>query len=564
MKRLLTSSIAFLTVAMGIARAQDIVGNWQGTLNAGPQELRLVLHIVKNEDGSLKGTIDSVDQGANGIPVSALTLKDSNLNLVVDAVHASYEGTVKGSAEIDGIWTQGQPFPLRFKRAATSIKVERKPSLPSDIDGAWLGALDTGMAKLRFVLHIDNTEDGLTATVDSPDQGANGLPVTSIARNGLLLNFNVRGAGGSFSGRLDPELSVLAGTWTQLDNAFPLTLKRVKDASELEQRRPQDPKRPYPYLEEEVSYENKAAGVRLSATLTRPPGKGPSPAVLLIAGSGAHDRDESLMGHRPFLVLTDYLTRRGIAVLRADKRGCGKSTGNFAAATIEDFANDADAGVAFLKTRPEVDPHKIGLVGHSEGGIVAPMSAIRNPVVSFIVLLAGPGVTGEQILTDQAALILKAAGKSDKEIAEESAEQRDLLEVVRRGGDNTSLGKQLREKLAGKVPEALLEPQINSLTSSWFRHFLAYDPAVVLRKVTCPVLAINGEKDLQVSAKQNLPVIQKALTEAGNKHFEVAELPGLNHLFQTAKTGAPSEYAQIEETMSPTVLEKVATWIMSQ
>jgi len=251
-------------------------------------------------------------------------------------------------------------------------------------------------------------------------------------------------------------------------------------------------------------------------------------------------------------------------VLRADDRGVGKSTGKFAGATTADFATDAEAGVAYLKTRAEVDVHKIGLIGHSEGGIVAPMVAARNPDVAFIVMLAGSGVRGDEILIEQGTLIAQVAGASKEKVEKETATERQILTLVENEKDQATLDKELREKLAGDVPEAQLGMEIKEVTSPWFRYFISYDPATALRKVRCPVLALAGEKDLQVPPKQNLPAIRKALEEAGNKHFEIDELPGLNHLFQTAQTGAPSEYAEIEETMSPVALEKIASWILLQ
>ncbi len=554
----------FLAVGIGASHAQNIAGDWQGTLKVGGAELRLVLHVAKNTDGSLKATLDSVDQGANGIPVTSISLKDSKLNFTVDAVHGTYEGKVTSDGnEISGTWTQGQALPLSFKRTAAPVKTAHKPAKPSDIDGAWLGSLDAGAMKLRIVFHISNTEDGLMATLDSPDQGKNGITVTSVTRDGASLRLEVKSINGGFEGKISPDLRTVEGTWTQMGNPLPLTLKRVKDTSELERRRPQNPVKPYPYKEEEVSFDNKPAGITLAATLTSPQGKGPFPAVVLIAGSGQHDRDESIMGHKPFLVLADSLTRKGIVVLRADKRGCGKSTGNYATATTVDFAADADAGVAYLKTRSEVDPHRIGLIGHSEGGIVAPMAAAQNPDVAFIVMMAGSGVPGDEILVAQGMLISEAAGTSHEEAEKNAADEREVLQIVEHEKDDAALEKELREKLAGKITEAQLRAQIKTLASPWFRYFLTYDPATALRKVTCPVLALIGEKDLQVPPKQNLPVIRKALADGGNKNFEVDELPGLNHLFQTAKTGAISEYSEIEETIAPVALEKIASWILN-
>jgi hypothetical protein len=558
----------FILVAQILAAAslsaQDIAGDWQGTLSANGAELRLVLHVIKSDSGALKATLDSVDQNANGIPVSSISLKDFKLSLDVVAVHGTYEGKVAADGKtISGTWSQGQPLPLEFKRAVPG-KTEHKAVAPSDIDGAWMGSLDTGAIKLRIVFHIVNTEDGLTATMDSPDQGVKGLPVTSVARDGAALKMEAKQLGGVFEGKIAADRSSIEGTWTQSGANLPLVLKPVKDQSELERKHPQNPTKPYPYREEEVSYDNKVQNVTLAATLTWPQGKGPFPGVLLITGSGPQDRDESLLGHKPFLVLSDYLTRNGIAVLRADDRGTGKSTGNFATATTADFATDAEAGVAYLKTRSEIDPRKIGLIGHSEGGVIAPMVAARNANVAFIVMMAGSAVPGDQVLPAQLQAIEEAGGKSHEEATKDAAHEREVLTLVETEKDEAVLEKELKEKISAYVPEPQVGAQIRTITSPWFRYFLTYDPATDLRKVTCPVLAINGEKDTQVLPRQNLPVIRKALEQAGNKHFETDELPGLNHLFQTAKTGSPSEYAQIEETISPVALDKMASWILQQ
>jgi pimeloyl-ACP methyl ester carboxylesterase len=562
MKR--TLILAALLSAVSAACAQSIIGDWQGTLKAGPAELRLLLHVTKGGDGSLKATLDSVDQGANGIPVTSIVLQDSKLNLKVDSVNGAYEGKVAADGTtITGTWVQKEPLPLDFKRTTTLLKSGHKPAAPSDIDGDWMGTLDSGAVKLRVAFHITNTEDGLTATMDSLDQNVKGLPVTSITRHGDSLKIEMKQIAGMFEGKIAKDLASIEGTWAQMGNGLRLKLTRVKNAADLEVRRPQNPVKPYPYREEEVAFENNAASIQLAATLTAPPGKGPFPAVLLICGSGPHDRDESLMGHRPFLVLADYLTRKGIAVLRADKRGVGKSNGDHETATMNDFADDAEAGIAYLKTRSEVDPHRIGLVGHSEGAIVAPMVAARHQDVAFVVLMAGPGVPGDQILAAQNAFALKIAGKNAEETERALATNRDVFNLVKNERDRATLGRKLRERLAGLVPEMQMDIQVKSLMSPWFRQFIEYDPATALSKVTAPVLAINGEKDRQVPPQQNLPAIRKALEAAGNQNYEVDELPGLNHLFQTAKTGAPGEYREIEETMSPVALEQIAGWILN-
>lgn len=549
---------------LSLSRAQGITGDWQGTLHAGAADLRLVLHITKSDSGSLSATLDSVDQAANGIPVSSITFKDSKLSLGVETVHGAYEGKLSSDGvTISGSWSQGQPLPLEFKRSNTPVP-SPKPAKPSDIDGAWIGTLEVGAGiKLRVVFHIVNTESGLVTTMDSPDQGMNGLPTTKTTRDGTKLKIDVQKISGAFEGTIDTETNSIVGTWTQ-GAEMPLVLRRLKDQSELELRRPQNPVKPYPYRDEDVSYENKMQNVTLAATITIPSGKGPFPGVVLITGSGPQDRDESLLGHKPFLVLSDYLTRHGIAVLRADDRGTAKSTGDFSTATTADFAIDTEAGIAYLKTRAEIDPHKIGLIGHSEGGIIAPMIAARNPDVAFIVMMAGSGVPGDEILVAQVQAIAESSGKTHEEAVKTAAKQREILALVKSEKDPAVLEKELKEKLSGEGLEAQAGIEIKALTSPWFRYFMAYDPATALRKVTCPVLAINGEKDMQVPPKQNLPAIRKALEQAGNKHFEVDELPGLNHLFQTAKTGSPAEYASIEETISPVALDKMSRWILKQ
>lgn len=562
MKKLLII-LAFIIGATSVSIAQDIAGDWNGSLKAGEVELRLVLHITKAADGSLKATLDSIDQGAPGIPVNAVTLKDSKLDLTIDAVHGTYTGKVNADASvIDGTWTQNAPLELNFHRGGIAMKPAPKPAKPSDIDGDWLGTLDTGMMKLRLVLHIVNTDQGLTATMDSLDQSANGIPVSTITRSGASLNFEIKAIGGNYDGTIGTDLGAISGTWAQGGKNWPLVLKPVKNKSELELKRPQNPVKPYPYSEEEVSYSNPAAKIQLAATLTLPPGKGPFPAVLLMSGSGPHDRDESIAGHKPFLVLADYLTRKGIVVLRADKRGVGKSTGDYSTAVMADFASDAEAGVAYLKTRAEVDPKKIGLVGHSEGGIEAPMAAVLDPDVAFIVLMAGTGVRGDELLAEQVQLIEKAGGKSQADVDKDVATQRQILALVEKDKDDAALEKDLRATMAGKETDAQISLQIKLVSSPWFRGLLEYDPVPTLSKVMVPVLAINGEKDLQVPPDMNLPPIRKALAAGGNKNSEVDELPGLNHLFQGAKTGGIGEYSEIEETMSPVAMEKVASWIL--
>ena len=353
---------------------------------------------------------------------------------------------------------------------------------------------------------------------------------------------------------------------------FPLELKRIQEIPEV--KRPQNPQKPYPYLEEEVTFDNKQAGFALAGTLTYPKSGGPFAAVILISGSGAQDRDETIFNHKPFLVLADHLTRQGYAVLRYDDRGTAKSKGSRATATTQDFAQDTEAAVDYLKTRKEIDSRRIGLLGHSEGGLVAPMLAAQNKV-AFIIMLAGPGVTGEDILLAQIEALSRLAGENDQAIKENLAVQKNIFAILRSEPDNEKAVPVLRQTLQAirekksaeeqkAMSDQVIDMQIKQLTSTWYRYFLTYDPRPALKKVTCPVLALNGEKDAQVPPKQNMPEIDKALKAGGNRNYTVKELPGLNHMFQTCKSGAVSEYAQIEETMSPTALTIISDWLKQQ
>jgi pimeloyl-ACP methyl ester carboxylesterase len=447
-----------------------------------------------------------------------------------------------------------------------------KKPLPKGTEEIWEGTLKVAALELRLVFHLFKQPDGSYAgTMDSPDQGAAGIVLDKVSIKDDKVRLELDSAKMVFDGKRNGD--EIGGELTQLGKSHPLTLKRV--AKVKESRRPQTPRKPYPYEELEVSYENKKGGVKLAGSLTLPRSGGPFPAVLLITGSGAQDRDETILGHKPFLVWADYLTRRGIAVLRLDDRGVGGSTGSVQEATSADFADDVRAGVEFLKGRKEINPSQIGLVGHSEGGIIAPLVASRSRDVAFIVLLAGTAIRGDELLHLQAAALLKVAGADAELLALQKAIQDRLFAVLRQEKDNTVAETKIRaalEDLTSKlskdekkqVTEALplLDGQIKAVTTPWFRYFLDHDPRPVLREVSCPVLALNGAKDLQVDAKVNLEAIAAALAAGGNKDFTIKEFPDLNHLFQTCKTGAFSEYNALEETLAPVVLETVAEWIL--
>ena len=443
--------------------------------------------------------------------------------------------------------------------------------------GPWLGTLKAPPStELRIVFNITADSDGtLAATIDSLDQGASDIPVTRITFEKGRVTLESDSIQGRYEGTLSADGSQLDGQWMQSGISLDLVMKRVKEAPKAQ--RPQEPKKPYPYIDEEVTYQNAKDAVTFAGTLTMPRTGGPFPAVLLITGSGSQDRDESVFGHRPFLILADYLTRRGIAVLRVDDRGVGGSRGDASQATSEDFARDVLAGVAYLKTRKEIDSKRIGLIGHSEGGSIAPLAATQSADVAFIVLMAGTGVPGDKVLEGQIESLLKISGAEQALIDSVLQDQRRVIEIVKHETDPNQAKVKIREivttsmakldekrKAAVDYSDGAIDARVQAATSKWFRFFITHDPKETLRKVKCPVLAINGRVDMQVRAKENLPAIEQALREGGNTHFTVKELPGLNHLFQTAKTGAIDEYARIEETMSPLALKTVAEWIESQ
>ncbi len=464
---------------------------------------------------------------------------------------------------------------LTLTLAAQETKPDAKSVAPAV--GNWEGVLHAGAIELRFGFTIKTNAEGvLSGMALSIDQGNAEIPISkgSFAKNEVKLSMPKVGA--SYTCTLNEKGDEFTGTFQQGLNKLPLKLKKV-DAITVP-KRPQEPKAPFPYKAEEVSYENTAAKVKLGGTLTIPPGKGPFPAVLLITGSGQQDRDESLLGHKPFLVLADALTRRGIAVLRVDDRGIGKSTGDFSQSTTFDFADDTQAGVEFLKTRKEIDPQRIGLIGHSEGGVIAPIVATKSKDVAFIVLMAGTGLTGEEIIYMQARLISLAGGAKKEDVDRGMVIQRKLFALVKAEPPSNELVIKLKALLKSELAnmtesekkdlekqggEAAVETQLAVFASPWFKTFLIHDPRPVLAQVKCPVLAINGELDLQVPCKENLDAIRDALENAGHKEHTIKSFPKLNHLFQTCKTGAPTEYAKIEETINPEVLKTIGDWILA-
>lgn len=447
-------------------------------------------------------------------------------------------------------------------------EVDKKPAdpvmLPGDLVGSWEGALDVGGINIRLIFNVTQDQSGqLMATMDSPDQGASGIPVSGIKISGEDVLFEAAVAAGSFRG-VPAAGGVLEGQWSQGGQVYSLNLSR-SDAP-VDYSRPQDPVKPYPYQAEEVTFNNIAAGITLAGTLTYPSSGEAAAAVVLISGSGPQNRDEEIMGHRPFLVLADYLTRRGIAVLRYDDRGVGGSGGDPLTSTSADFAGDVRAALTYLKQQVLVKVLHFGLIGHSEGGMIAPLVARDQGQVDFIVLMAGPGYPGKDILLQQNRAILEAKGMEPDMIRQMNEINNSLYELALTQEIDAGITGQIKAILkdTGQFKdEAEIEEQVKSLVTPWFRFFLGYDPVPVLQQVQVPVLALNGSLDLQVIAPQNLNAIAAALQAGGNTRYETKLFPGLNHLFQTAKTGLVDEYNQIDETIAPQVLTYLGDWILN-
>ena len=429
--------------------------------------------------------------------------------------------------------------------------------------GNWIGNIEFQKKNLRLVFRINHiSKDSLDAFMDSPDQGVKDIKITKILFKNDSVIIKVKSVGLSVSGILNTKDSTISGVFRQSIFNCPLILKKVINIPHI--NRPQEPKPPFSYKIVEVEFTNKKENIDLSGTLTIPVNTNKCPAVVLISGSGPQNRDEEILGHKPFWVIADYLTKNGIAVLRYDDRGVGKSTGNFNEATTFNFANDAESAVEYIKTISEIDTNLIGVIGHSEGGMIAPVLASRNKNVKFIVMLAGPGLIGEKLLMKQSRLILEAEGESQDRIKSTLNLNKKIYNIVIHENDNKIAGEKIKkayERFVNKSNEnkVMLNGQkdimIQQVTSSWFRTFLQFNPKKYLIETKCPVLALNGSKDIQVPAHENLFFIKKYLNKSGNKYVTIREMEGLNHLFQHCETGSIDEYTKNEETISIDVLE---------
>lgn len=438
-----------------------------------------------------------------------------------------------------------------------------------DLTGSWYGQLDIQGTKLKINFHVSEKEGIYTTTMDSPDQGAIGIPTTKTIVNNNILEIILKEMKINFIGELKGDK--IDGAFKQAGMEFPLILSKIKIVSEKPKTRPQDPKKSYNYKSEDVYFTNsKANNIKLVGTLTLPKNVKKPAVAILISGSGPQNRNSEIFNHRPFLVIADYLTNNGIAVLRFDDRGVAKSEGTQKGATSKDFATDVEAAVKYLKTRNDIDTKKIGLIGHSEGGLIASMVVSKNKDVVFVVLLASPGVDGGEVLRTQTKKALELAGSSQEHIDFNDKLSNEIYSLVKSISNVDNLKLEITNHLkkaseiaplsiATQLTDINIKNQVKTVTSPWMMYFIKTNPKQFLEKVTCPVLAINGAKDFQVIADLNLNGIKSALSK--NKDVTIKKLEGLNHLFQTCETGAFNEYAQIEETFSPKALEIIKNWI---
>jgi pimeloyl-ACP methyl ester carboxylesterase len=441
----------------------------------------------------------------------------------------------------------------------------------SDISGSWLGTLQVGAVELRLVFNLTLEESGeYSATMDSPDQGASGIPAGEITFINDSLRIEVPSTMGFYSGVLMDNGEII-GEWSQMGQVLKLDLKRQEQSFEL--NRPQEPVPPFPYEEVEVLFQNIKADISLAGTITHPVGKGKYPAVVLVSGSGPQNRDEELMGHKPFSVLADYLTRNGIIVLRYDDRGVAGSGGTMIGSTSEDFMEDARSAIEYLKTLDYVDGKKIGVIGHSEGGLITFMLAAEYNDISFIVSMAGPGYNGRITLEDQTEYISRISGVPESTIESNKEPQSMINQLIEKISDPEEGVRIVRDSVSAYYSamgygQEIIDQILTNMSTlvnvpgyNWLRYFYMLDPQELFPSISCHVLAINGSRDCQVLAAKNIKAIAEGLKKSGNNNVNTKIFADLNHLFQHCETGLPAEYGQIEETINPEVLDYIGSWI---
>lgn len=568
LKKLALLLLILVAPSANAAGPEPLTGDWHGQLDTPQGALTLLVTLQADERKVLSGVLESRSQAPGvKIPLKDVQAQSDSLSFQVPSIAASFQGTWdEDQQQWEGVFAQQLSFPLTLKRGTPPVD-----AVVRGLDGTWQGKLRRNEVDLRLVLRVRTDDQGTNVTLDSPDLGAFGMPVSDFTRDGDEVSFDVQAAAVRFKGRLVQDDATITGQWTRPGQPD-ATVSFVRTGESTErpaQVRPQMPTEPLGYRAEEVSFDNpQAKGVTLAGTLTWPAGKGPFPAAVLISGSGPQDRDQQVFGHRTFAVLSDHLTRAGIAVLRVDDRGVGGSTGEHGAATSADFATDANAAANYLLGRDGIDRAAVGFVGHSEGGMIGPLAVLDNDRIAYLVMLAGPGTSTSQLIETQRRLISLSQGVSKAELQRRDPVFASINRSLIAATDQADAQARVRAILTPTALEALGAPtaqgemMVQQLSREWYRYFLRYDATAVLQRVKIPVLAINGALDLQVPADENLAAIAAALRE--NPDATTKKLDGLNHMFQTTTTGAFGEYPDLTETFAPVALESVSSWILER
>jgi pimeloyl-ACP methyl ester carboxylesterase len=576
------------------SQAQPLTGRWIGNIKSTIGQFVAAIDIDSAADHSLTASVNCLQFGAFSASANVQSTASGSATLSFESqgmLHTWTLHTDAGAQRLSGTMVIHRADDPNSKALDEGTIECARSQHASELPGAaaYTGTIGiAGAASIKLTIVLAKTSGNhWIGQVDLPAQNLREYPLVNIQEKDseITAHMPIPRASATIEARIENNGEKLVGHFKQA--GYDLAMDFARDANyELSgPRRPQNPKPPYPYQSREIVIEASAM-LKLAGTLTIPQGDGPFPAAVLITGSGQQDRDESLMGHKPFLVLADYLTRHGVAVLRCDDRGVGGSGGGatLEQATSSDFAGDVGAMVDFLKTQSEIDARRIGLIGHSEGGLIAPMLASQRQDIAFVVLLAGPGVTGADILRVQGAKILEAQGTSEAAAAEYSKAQSEVLSLVSQGeseekiraaiteavhaiSGNASAASQAADHASSQPDSQMLKAQVDAqyhmITLPWMKFFISYDPRPALAKVKCPVLAMNGTLDLQVSHEQNLPEIEKAV-HSGGGDITIKRYEKLNHLFQPAKTGNISEYAEIETTFDEQAMSDIIQWLRAR
>ena len=436
------------------------------------------------------------------------------------------------------------------------------------LEGIWLGKIKIpNAAALRMAVVVN--ADG-TAALNIIDQATGNIPVDEITHNGDSVSFKLRQLGIDISGYINTAKDSILCMFKQRGGGFALNMGRVDELPQL--NRPQTPKTPFDYASEEIDINNQQAGIKLQGTLTLPNSSRKVPAVVLLTGSGQQNRDEEFSGHKPFWVIADHLTRNGIAVLRMDDRGIGGSTGDYKNSTTGDFATDALAAVEYLKNRPEIDATRIGLIGHSEGGSTAVVAAGNSADVKFMIALSGGMANFGDIHITQVGNQLRMQNVPEENIKLETEWRGKLNEIVREPIDSLEAAGKMWSAYRLLTPEVIktmnwpegrMNHMVSQLLSSWWRYAISLDVVSQYTGLKCPALLLFGEKDKQIDASENMALITEAVKTNNKTNISIRLIEGVNHMFQTADTGSEYEYVQIEETISPEVLNLLSDWILN-